>query len=259
MTFTVEQIQDHYQSEASKHGSGGSSTIQDSRTRELELEALFSYLEDGLDILEVGCGNGYCADQLVNKFKVNLDALDFSEDFIKIANERVLEGARGRVRFSHQDILEFDQVEKYDLVFTERCLQNLVSWEDQKLAIKNIVQSMKAGGRLILLESFWTGLDQLNEARKELDLPKILPPWHNLFFDESKTIKYLSSLSCSFQEQNCCLSGYYFGSRVIYPSLLREGRKPNSRSVLNNYFWQWPPYGDFCPMKILVFVKEKIA
>jgi ubiquinone/menaquinone biosynthesis C-methylase UbiE len=256
MTFTVEQIQSHYKDEASKHGSDASSTIQDWRTRELELKALFSYMRDGDDVLEVGCGNGYCAEELVKKFQVNVDATDFSLDLITIAQKRSLGKVKGRVNFVHQDVLELNAEEKYDLIFTERCLQNLVSWEDQQKALKNIVNAMKPGSKLVLLESFWTGLNQLNEARKELDLSEVSPPWHNLFFDEPKTIEYLASLSCNYQEQNCFLSGYYFGSRVIYPSLLRDGKQPHSSSVLNNYFWQWPSNGDFCPMKIMVFCKN---
>ena len=44
VSFTEEQILEHYRTEADKHGMEGSSTIQDVRTRKLEMEAIFSYI-----------------------------------------------------------------------------------------------------------------------------------------------------------------------------------------------------------------------
>lgn len=257
MPFTREEIIEHYKSEAQKHGLEDTSTIQDHRTRSLEIKALFSYAENGLKILEIGCGNGYTAEEIVKNFDVELDAVDFSPDMITLAKERKIKDAKGRVSFAQQDVLTLNVKNKYDLIFTERCLQNLTSWDEQKKALSNIVNALKVGGRFVMLESFWTGLNNLNEARKELELPEIAPPWHNLFFEEDKTINYLSEIGCEYMDQNCFLSGYYFGSRIIFPVIMPEGKPITSKSILNDYFCNLPPYGDFCPMKILRFIKRK--
>ncbi len=255
MSFTEDQILGHYRSEAEKHGMEGTSTIQDIRTRELEMQAIFSYIREGYRILDVGCGNGYVAQAIVEKFSVELHAIDFSPDMIALAKQRRIDKAKGHVNFAEQDILALNTVEYYDLVVSERCLQNLVSWDAQKVALANIARALKPGGQFVMLESFHTGLNRLNEARKELELSEITPPWHNLFLDEDQTKAYLESLDCSYVDQNCFLSGYYFGSRVLLPALMPKGKPVTSKSVLNDYFCTFPPRGDFCPMKILRFIK----
>jgi SAM-dependent methyltransferase len=255
--FTAKQILELYKSEAEKHGIAETSTIQDFRTRKLEIDAICSYIKSGQRILEVGCGNGYTAKIITLRFKVTLDAFDFSPDLIALAQQQKIEHPKGTVTFSQKDALKFKTVKKYDLIFTERCIQNLPTWEDQQIALHNIAQSLKPGGFFVMLESFWTGLNNLNAARSELDLPKIDPPWHNLFFDEDTTIHYMSDQGCRYADQNPFLSGYYFGSRILLPAIMPKGKPVKSKSVLNDYFWQLPPAGDFCPMKIMRFQKIK--
>jgi SAM-dependent methyltransferase len=251
--FSSKDIVELYRSEATKHGAAGTSTIQDIRTRTLEIEAIFGYLNDGMHVLEVGCGNGYVAEQLVRTFAIDLDAFDYSEDMIAIAKTRDLAGLKGTVSFSQKDILDLDSHDSYDLVFSERCLQNLATWDDQKKGLDNICRSLKKGGVYIMLESFWTGLNNLNAARRELGLQEIPESWHNRFFVEDETITHMDSIGCDYVDQNCFLSGYYFGSRVLLPALLPEGRTATSQSILNDYFSALPPAGDFSPMKILRF------
>lgn len=255
MKYTEEEILQHYKTEADRHGLNGACTIQDIRTRILEMRAILSYLHDGIKVLEVGCGNGFVAQKIVEELDIDIDAIDFSPEMIAIAKSRIMDSARGRVNYAHQDILTFKKNDEYDLVFTERCLQNLTSWDDQKIALLNIVNSLKPKGQLILLESFDTGHNNLNAARMELELPVIDPSWHNLFFNEKDTVEYLRSINCHFKDQNPFLSGYYFSSRLILPSIMPKNKPVTSKSVLNDYFCHMPAWGDFCPIKIMRFIK----
>ncbi len=61
--------------------------------------------------------------------------------------------------------------------------------------------------------------------RAELGLEPIPESWHNVFFHEDQTKEYLASIGCTYVDQNCFLSGYYFGSRVLLPALLPEGQE----------------------------------
>lgn len=256
MKYSLEQIVDLYSKEAQKHKDSGTSTIQDIRTRNLEMQAIFGYIKDGMEVLEIGCGNGYTAQSLVERLNVELDAFDFTQELIDIAKLRNLTRAKGKVNFFQHDVLKFEALEKYDLVFTERVLQNLLSWEDQKKALKNVVASLKKGGLFVMEESFWSGLNNLNAARKELDLEPISESWHNLYFHDDQVIETLTDLGTIFIEENCFLSGYYFGSRVLLPALMPQGKTVSSKSILNDYFCSLPPAGNFSPMKILVFKKS---
>jgi ubiquinone/menaquinone biosynthesis C-methylase UbiE len=251
--FTVEDIQKLYASEAVIHGVEGTSTIQDIRTRKLELDAIASYIRDGQKVLEVGCGNGYLAACLIRRFNIDLVGFDFSEDLITQAQVQQFSDIRGRAAFSVGDVLTIDFNQSFDLIFSMRCLQNLTSWEDQKKALANVTRALKIGAEYIMEEGFWTGLNNLNEARRELGLDAISEPWHNIFFHEQQTIEFLKSIGCLYVDQNAFLSGYYFGSRVLLPALMPKDKKVSSGSRLNDYFAHLPPAGDFCPMKILRF------
>lgn len=254
--FTREDIRCLYASEAAKHGLGGASTIQDLRTRLLEIEAISSYLRDDIRVLEVGCGNGYLATRMIERFSISLEGFDLSDELIALARTQPLSRARGNASFEVGDVLTYDKTDRFDIAYSVRCIQNLECFDDQKIALRNIVGALKVGGEYVMEECFWTGLDNLNEARAELDLPPIDESWHNTFFNESDTIEYLESLGCAYVEQNAFLSGYYFGSRVLLPALSPKNKRISSSSRLNDYFAALPPAGDFCPMKVLRFRRE---
>ncbi len=255
-TFTTTDILDLYRNEAQRHGDAGTSTIQDARTRRLELDALASYIRDGQRVLEIGCGNGYVAQELVSRFDIDLEAVDLSPDMIDVAKERDVSSSLGRVTFAVCDVLKLVAPEQFDLIFTERCLQNLPTWGDQSAALANIASAMKPGGEFVMHESFNSGHDNLNTAREEVGLPPIGPPWHNLFFDEAQVDGRMAELGCKRVDQNAFLSGYYFGSRVLMPKLLDDPTKAKSSSVLNDFFCALPAAGDFCPMKIVRYRKD---
>ena len=158
--------------------------------------------------------------------------------------------------FSPGDVLKLTANQEYDLVFTERVLQNLLDWPAQKIALANILRSLRSGGLFVMEECFWSGLDTLNAARAELDIEPIPESWHNAFFHDRDVIAYMAEIHAEFVEENCFLSGYYFGSRVLLPALLPKGRKASSTSILNDFFCQLPPAGNFSPMKIMVFKRR---
>ena len=257
MKYTLDDIQRHYRSEAEKHGEKGTSTIQDIRTRQLEINAIFSYIRDGMKVLEVGCGNGFVAQELIRRFDVDLDAFDFSADLIGIAKQRSTGGTRGKVNFYLGDVLKLNIEQEYDLVFTERVLQNLLDWPAQQIGLANIIRALRPGGLFVMEECFWSGLDTLNAARAELDIEPIPESWHNVFFHDSEVLEYVPKIGAEFVEENRFLSGYYFGSRVLLPALLPKGKKAASRSVLNDFFCQFPAAGNFSPMKIMVFKRRQ--
>lgn len=257
--FTTEDIRKLYASEAEKHGLAGTSTIQDIRTRRLEVQAVRRHVRDGMRVLEVGCGNGYIAEELARDLAVDMDAFDFSPEMIELAQRRDLEGCRGRVEFRRDDVLTFTTSERYDLVFSVRCIQNLATWDEQKVALSRVVDALREGGRYVMLESFWTGLNNLNAARAEVGLDPIPESWHNRFFEEGPTREFFESLGCRLVEQDCFLSGYYFGSRVLLPAMTPSGKPVTSKSILNDFFVGLPPSGDFAPMKVVVFEREGAA
>jgi len=255
MAFNEEMILQLYQDQAQKYGDKGESTIVDIRTRQLEMQAIFQYINESQRILEVGCGNGFVAEAIVKEYAVDLHAIDFSPDMITIAQQRPTDNILGRVRFEHCNILQFSEWDQYDLIFTERCLQNIMDWELQKAALSNIARALKPNGKFVMLESFTDSFANLNAARRELALSEIPVPYHNLPFDPELVKEHLAT-ELSFEHENRCLSGYYFGTRLLYPAMLPAGQEPVNSSIIKDYFVSFPNGGDFSPMKILCFSKN---
>jgi len=131
-----------------------------------------------------------------------------------------------------------------------------MEWKDQQLALTNMANAVKPGGKLILLEAFSDGLDELNEARKEVSLEPLPPAYHNLHLKKELVNPLLEKNGLKFYEENNFLSSYYFGTRVIYPALAQANNKEIVKnSKFDIFFSQYPPIGNFAHIKILCFNK----
>lgn len=249
-------VKKHYKKEAKEHGQALTSAMADVNTRRLEIVNLLSYLKDGEKCLEVGCGNGSGSIEISKEKKIDLTGIDFSRELISLAQKQPIKGIKGKIKFLEQDILKLGIENKFDCVFTERCIINLLSWDDQKKALRNMTRALKKGGRLILLEACRDGLEELNRARQEIGLRIIPPAYHNLHLDKRLVVEYLATEKLKFVEENNFLSTHYFGSRVLYPALARVAKKDviyNSSFV--NFFASLPAYGNYAHIKILFFKK----
>lgn len=254
---TKKEIKQYYKEQAEKFGIDGRSTISDKNTRNLEIDALLKYIEDNKKILEIGCGNGYTAKEIIQKKKINLTAIDFSEDLIKIAKKQPLYNTKGQVLFDIGDAAKLNfPGESFDIIFTERCLINLLTWGNQKKALSEIHRVLKIEGFFIMLEAFTDGWENINKLREEFALKKIPQPSHNLFFEKEKLLKFMRPKFKFLKEDNF-LSTYYFGSRVLYPVLLKltMGKEPDYNSRFNGFFAEMPPCGNYSSIKIMVFKK----
>ncbi len=250
-------VKEHYHKEAKTHGGLTTSTMADKTTRQREIDNIVSYLKAGDRCLEVGCGNGAGSVAIARAKAVKMTCIDFSEDLLAIAKKQPTKGLRGSVEFKQKDVLMLDDKKMYDAVFTERCIINLMEWDDQKDALARMAAALKKGGRMVLVESFTDGLAELNAARADLDLPAIGPAYHNLHLDKEKTIAHLAQEGLVLHEENNFLSTYTFGSRILYPALARAaGKDIRYNSAFGNFFALLPNVGNYSQLKILVFKKK---
>jgi ubiquinone/menaquinone biosynthesis C-methylase UbiE len=250
-------VREHYRKEAETEGITATSTMRDVTTRKAEVGELLSYLKNGNKCLEVGCGNGVSSVEIGKMRKLSMTCIDFTPDLIALAKKQSTKGIRGSITFQEQDVLKLEDTGKYDVVFTERCIINLLDWNDQKEALRRMARALKKRGRLILLEAYKDGNQELNRARTELGLPEIPPAYHNLHLEKEKVIEHLSSLGLSFKEENNFLSSYYFGTRVLYPALAGLAKKDVVyNSAFGSFFAHLPPVGNFSHIKILAFTKK---
>lgn len=259
----MDKIKEHYIKEAKEFGASKQATMKDDNVRGREIEKIIEYLNTlktyfkNPRILEIGCGNGYTAEQVVKQLSVEkLTCIDFCEDFIEIAKKRNLKN----VDFKIGDVLNlgFDD-DSFDIVYDERCLINLDSWEKQQKALNEVRRVLKVGGVFLMIEAFTDGLDNLNEARKVVGLDPIPQPYFDLFFDKNKFLQFIKDkfedFSVEHQNNENFLSSYYFGSRVLYPSLIAGKKELVYNNKFVEFFKHLPCYGNYSYVQMFALKK----
>jgi ubiquinone/menaquinone biosynthesis C-methylase UbiE len=211
------------------------------------------------NILDIGCGNGLFLKNISkNKNYNKLVGIDYASKMIENAKKLKIKNSEFYVLNINKclDLLKFINI-KFDLIYSKRALINLDSNHAQIKAIDNISNFLKKGGRLICCESSQTSLDNINFFRKKLYLPKIVKPWHNVYFKDSlfinKNFKKLKLKSIY-----PFLSTWYFFSRVINAVIAKKLKKnPKNSDFLSKISYQLPQdiTPDFSQTKVFEFIK----
>jgi len=246
-----------YLEEAQQKERSLKSTMPDLNTRRLEIENILKYLNDNESCLEIGCGNGAASVEISKLKNLDLVSTDTNEEMIKLAKKQPINEIRGKIQFLKLDVLNLDYKEAFDIVFSIRCIINLMLWDDQKTALQKIAKAVKRGGKLILLEAFSDGLEELNQARKEFKLNSIPPAYHNLHLNKDLVISHLQENELNLIKEDNFLSSYYFGSRVLYPAIAKANNvEMVKNSKIDKFFSYFVPIGNFSHIKILAFRKN---
>tara|TARA_Y100000589_G_scaffold319621_1_gene348405 strand:- start:11984 stop:12754 length:771 start_codon:yes stop_codon:yes gene_type:complete len=189
--------------------------IDDLAQRKIENDFIFKYLNEDLTILEIGCGNGFLTSELRNRCS-QVDSCDYSEKMILQAKE--VYGEKNNYFFVKNILEPFVDNKKYDLIICVRVLINLCSIEEQKLAIENIQKKLNTNGKLLLLEGFLEGFNNLNILRNQIGISELKPASINYYskFDEFEKI-----IKQYFKINNISHTGVYdYLTRIVYPCLV---------------------------------------
>ncbi|MBW4541882.1 MAG: methyltransferase domain-containing protein [Myxacorys chilensis ATA2-1-KO14] len=80
---------------------------------------LSNALEQGIDVLDVGCGSGRALKEMAQRFpKSRFTGYDFSQEAIAIAQSAAIEQGLANLQFHVKDAAKLDEVEQYDLICT---------------------------------------------------------------------------------------------------------------------------------------------
>lgn len=225
---------------------------QDLIAKQLEVEAIASYVKDGMRVLDAGCGNGVTALELARRFDVEITAIDSSEKMVCAAIDRwhtMAAGLRRRVMFYTGDVLNLNWLRidtRFDLIYTERTLINIPKQEDREKAVVGLCNLLKPGGLYVMCENSQDGLDRLNKMRAGVDLPEIVPPWHNHYLTDKDIGGFMDPAYDHFLDGTDDYSStYYFLSRVVNAALAAQaGEEPKYDSEINRLALRLPPIGD---------------
>ncbi|MBS3165658.1 class I SAM-dependent methyltransferase [Candidatus Woesearchaeota archaeon] len=255
------EVKKHYQKQAEELGASKQSTMKDIFIRDREIDELIAsikrlnmHFNDYPLILELGCGNGYLAEQIEKQLSNKLVGIDFSDELLLIAKNRNLKNSR----FESGDVTKLDFPDNsFNIIITERCLINLDSWESQKKSLEEIRRVLKPGGFFIMMEAFTDGWDNLNQAREVVSLAPIPQPFHNRFFDKTMFQVFIKDKFelADFGQKYNFLSSYYFGARVIYPSLMDKKKEIIYNNKFVEFFDNLPPYGNYGSIQLFILKK----
>lgn len=258
----MDVIKDYYVESAKKFGKSKEMSMQDIFTRDSEIKSItkvinyFIYKKYCKNILEVGCGNGYMADILYKSFDINYNGIDFCDEMIELSKDRNLND----YMFSLGDVCNLNfKNEVFDLIFSERCLINLNSWDKQQKSLSEIYRTLKKGGIYIMVEGFTDGLNNLNEARRVVGLDPIEQKFFNKYFDKEKLMEYIKDKFIIYDDPKFAilhksnfLSTYYFGRSVLY-SALAQNKNLEYNNKFVDFFSYMEPYGNYSYIQSLVF------
>jgi ubiquinone/menaquinone biosynthesis C-methylase UbiE len=225
--------------------------------KELEIEAIATYISEWTEILDFGCGNGITAMELARRYNVRILGIDYAEEMIREA-EKLREGVvlKGTVNFRVGDIMSLAEIgNNFDTIYTERMIINLPDWQSQKEAIISIVSLLKPGGAYLMCENSQDALNKINSFRARIDLPKISPPWHNRYLNDNEILA-LTLPDIKLERIDYYSSTYYFLSRIVNAWLAQQnGTEPDYDSPVNHLALRLPPYGDLGQGRIWVWRK----
>ena len=237
--------------------------MPDIYVKELEIKKLFSLIHEISNenkissVLEIGCGNGYTINILSKSFNLNFFGIDSNKEMIQLCKKRKTKN----VVFKNVNILQNKfKDDEFDLIYTERCLINLLSWKEQKQALDIIHKILKKNGYFIMIEAFDDGLDTLNQARKAIGLDKISAAWHNLYFSKTKLQQFIKNKFTNYDYNKKItydnfLSTYYYGSRVLYPSLIEGKNSIKYNNKFIEFFSMIPNVGNYSPIQVCILKK----
>jgi len=272
LTDTDEIVQAHYQSVAEKYGDSPRATMEDEVVREKEIHQILDFVSalenladnEPLRVLDLGCGNGYTLGALSKANPANYYyGTDFSEALLAIPRPR--ESASCEFRHADARDLPFES-DFFDAVYTERCLINILDWEQQQRALQEIARVLKPGGPYLMIECFTDGLANNNRARQECGLDEIKAAYHNKYLEKDLCFKAMtdwftvvapgkSNRQQSFYiPESNFLSSHYFIARVLHPLVSRGTAVKNTEFV--KFFSFLPPVGNYSPIQAYVLRKK---
>jgi predicted O-methyltransferase YrrM len=255
------EIKNYWNERAEEFKTSPEATTNDYYMRQLEIDTLKNkidiYKENIKNIADIGCGNGYSTIQLAKQYpSINFSGFDYSDEMIKNAKINAKKEGVENIVFDVLDIVSGTIENSYDLIYTDRCLINLQSWNDQKIALEKIFSSLTRNGVYLMIENFIDGQNNLNKIRQSFGLNDIAIRDHNLFFDLVDVKSFIKKIEGNFAKYENISSLYYLVSRVIYSKIcMIDDKQPDYYDIHHELGSKLPSCGDFGPIALCIIEK----
>ncbi|MCL2712714.1 MAG: class I SAM-dependent methyltransferase [Methanomassiliicoccaceae archaeon] len=124
--------------------------------------AVLNEVGNGLDVLDIGFGNGYMLKKLLKNTDSKFFGIDISDDMVRLAgkkNKKYVAG--GRLTLAKASVEEIPFENGFDVVYT---INTTYFWNDLNAGIEEIHSKLRDGGVLIIVCYTKQMLDRLSSA-----------------------------------------------------------------------------------------------
>jgi len=189
-------------------------SLLDKNLRKLETDFVLSQIKPTDEIADFGCGDGESTVHYAAKARTCL-ALEHSNTLRTHAAERFKAAGLKTVTLVGGDAFDLSAYEsKFDLVISQRVVINFMTWEEQQKVLENIRNTLRPGGRYIMIENTFEGFEAMNEVRRAVGLPNVpLHDWHNYFLHYDRLMEFLEGKFTL--EKTHTFNLYYLLTRVF--------------------------------------------
>jgi ubiquinone/menaquinone biosynthesis C-methylase UbiE len=259
--MNYEMVKEYWEKRAKENEFANNITTNDTYLREIEISCLkkniAEHIKAGFKIADIGCGDGYSTLEIAKESSHAIFmGYDYSKQMIQKAQEGLKKYDLKNVSFNVSDITSIKIDEKFDLIYTDRCLINIPSWELQKTSLKNIYNLLNDNGIYIMIENFIDGHNNFNNLRKIFGIKEIKIREHNLYFDKNEFLPFINLYFKILKEENIS-SLYYIVSRVIYSKICEiNNEAPNYNDIHHNLAARLPSLGNYGPISMFVLKKD---
>lgn len=108
---------------------------------------LAKVIKPGMEVLEIGCGNG-ASSEMLSSFGIKLTATDISEEMLKEVAKRKLPDTK-LVCVDSMRLNEYPELTKYDVIIG---FNSFSYFPDKGKVLRDMKSHLKPGGRLIILD-----------------------------------------------------------------------------------------------------------
>ena len=175
----------YWNDRARQHGPALKATASTSWIRAAVLRRLRRLVTPNSAILELGCGNASSLLAPLSYDHVTY-GIDLSFEMLSLAR-RYHPTIGGLVR-ADVCCVPF-QTGSFDIVYTSRCLINVLSREMQYQALEEAFRVAKPNGTVVLIENFAEAVDAINDLKKRYPAGAAIEDSHNLLMSLQGTVE----------------------------------------------------------------------
>ena len=107
-------------------------------------------LKPGCRVLDVGCGIGGSAFLIKQKFNLEVDAIDLSDNMLDLAEMRLAEaGLTGQVSLANKNCLEIETKDAYDGIYSRDVFLHI---KEKKQLFRTLFHALKPSGKLLFTD-----------------------------------------------------------------------------------------------------------